>query len=131
MSTADEAFEATAALDLAADADQRQGAGGGRRRIHPAWWVALVAFVALLGAAGFRAAPGVLMVPLEDEFGWPRTLISGAVSVNLVLYGLMAPFAAALMDRFGIRKVTQLRAADGRRGQRPDASSSPRAGSWC
>ena len=66
--------------------------------IHPAWWVALVAFVALLGAAGFRAAPGVLMIPLEEEFGWPRSLMSGAVSVNLVLYGVMAPFAAALMD---------------------------------
>jgi MFS family permease len=77
-----------------------------RRRVHPAWWVALVAFIALLGAAGFRAAPGVLMVPLEEEFGWSRTLMSGAVSVNLVLYGLMAPFAAALMDRFGIRRVT-------------------------
>ncbi|MFL6065006.1 MAG: MFS transporter [Friedmanniella sp.] len=75
-------------------------------RLHPAWWVAVVAFVALLGAAGFRAAPGVLMVPLEEEFGWSRTLMSGAVSVNLVLYGLMAPFAAALMDRFGIRLVT-------------------------
>ncbi len=75
-------------------------------RIHPAWWVALVAFIALLGAAGFRAAPGVLMIPLEEEFGWPRTLMSSAVSVNLVLYGVMAPFAAALMDRFGIRKVT-------------------------
>jgi MFS family permease len=73
--------------------------------LHPAWWVAVVAFVALLGAAGFRAAPGVLMVPLEEEFGWSRTLMSGAVSVNLVLYGLMAPFAAALMDRFGIRLV--------------------------
>ena len=46
------------------------------------------------------------MVPLEEEFGWSRTLMSGAVSVNLVLYGLMAPFAAALMDRFGIRQVT-------------------------
>ena len=59
MSTADEAFEATAALDVAADADRRQGTGSGLRRIHPAWWVALVAFVALIGAAGFRAAPGV------------------------------------------------------------------------
>jgi MFS family permease len=68
----------------------------------------LVAFVALLGAAGFRAAPGVLIVPLEQEFGWPRTLMSSAVSLNLVLYGLMAPFAAALMDRFGIRWVTSL-----------------------
>ena len=79
-----------------------------RTRVHPAWPVAVVAFVALVGAAGFRSAPSVLMVPMEQEFGWPRTLMSGAVSVNLVLYGLMAPFAAALMDRFGIRQVTSV-----------------------
>jgi predicted MFS family arabinose efflux permease len=65
-----------------------------------------VAFVALLGAAGFRAGPSVLMVPLQDEFGWSRGLLSLAVSVNLVLFGVIAPFAAALMDRFGIRAVT-------------------------
>jgi MFS family permease len=77
-----------------------------RHRIHPAWLVAAVAFVALLGAAGFRAAPGVLMVPLQDEFGWSRGTLSTAVGVNLVLFGLTAPFAAALMDRFGLRRVT-------------------------
>src|SRR6187397_1583333 len=77
-----------------------------RHRVHPAWVVAAVAFVALIGAAGFRAAPGVLMVPLQDEFGWSRGTLSLAVGVNLVLFGLTAPFAAALMDRFGIRRVT-------------------------
>ncbi|GAA1959151.1 MFS transporter [Agromyces allii] len=82
-------------------------ANGPRRspRIHPAWWVAAVAFLALLAAAGFRAAPGALMVPLHEEFGWSTTVMSLAVSVNLLLYGLTAPFAAALMDRFGIRQV--------------------------
>jgi len=79
-----------------------------RRRIHPAWWVAAVAFLTLLGAAGFRAAPSVLMVPLEEEFGWPRTAMSAAVSINLILYGTMAPFAAALMDRFGVRRVATI-----------------------
>src|SRR5918994_932923 len=79
-----------------------------RRGIHPAWWVAVVAFVALLGAAGFRAAPGVLMIPLQEEFGWSRALMSTAVSVNLILFGVMAPFAAALMDRFGIRRVVSV-----------------------
>jgi MFS family permease len=79
-----------------------------RRRLHPAWLVAAVAFVALIGAAGFRAAPGVLMVPLQDEFGWDRGTLSLAVGVNLVLFGLTAPFAAALMDRFGIRRVTSV-----------------------
>ena len=79
-----------------------------RRRLHPAWLVAAVAFVALLGAAGFRAGPGVLILPLHEEFGWSRSLMSFAVGINLVLYGLTAPFAAALMDRFGIRRVTSL-----------------------
>ncbi|MET8680084.1 MFS transporter [Streptomyces sp. NPDC004647] len=74
-------------------------------RIHRAWWVAAVAFVALVGAAAFRAAPSVLIDPLHAEFGWSRGLISAAVSVNLVLYGLTAPFAAALMERFGMRRV--------------------------
>lgn len=75
------------------------------RRIHYAWVVAAVTFVALMGAAGFRSTPGVLIVPLEREFGWSRALISGAVSINLVLFGLTGPFAAALMERFGLRKV--------------------------
>lgn len=76
-----------------------------RRLPHRAWGVAAIAFVTLIGAAGFRSVPGVLIVPLQDEFGWSRTTISFAVSVNLVLFGLMAPFAAALMERFGIRRV--------------------------
>ena len=76
------------------------------RRIHPAWIVAAVAFLALVGAAGFRAAPSVLMLPLEEEFGWTRSQLSLAVTVNLLFYGLMAPFAAALMARFGLRRVT-------------------------
>ncbi|GAB2927855.1 MFS transporter [Nonomuraea fastidiosa] len=76
-----------------------------RRRVHRAWYVAAVAFVAILGAAGFRATPGVLITPLQEEFGWSAGTISSAVSINLVLYGLTAPFAAALMDRFGMRRV--------------------------
>src|SRR5262252_9437647 len=75
------------------------------RRFHRAWSVAAVAFVAIIGAAGFRATPGVLITPLQDEFGWSRATISAAVSVNLLFFGLTAPFAAALMDRFGMRRV--------------------------
>ena len=75
------------------------------RKIHRAWYVAAVAFVAIIGAAGFRATPGVMITPLQAEFGWGRGLISSAVSVNLLLFGLTAPFAAALMERFGIRRV--------------------------
>lgn len=78
---------------------------GRGRRLHRAWPVAFAAFVALVGAAGFRAAPGVLIEPLHHEFGWSHGTISAAVSVNLVLYGLTSPFAAALMERFGMRRV--------------------------
>jgi MFS family permease len=76
-----------------------------RRGPHPAWIVAAVTFLTLLGASGFRSTPGVLIVPLQDEFGWSRTVISAAVSVNLILFGLAGPFAAAAMNRFGIRRV--------------------------
>ncbi len=75
------------------------------RRIHPAWTVAAVTFLALIAAAAFRSSTGVLIEPVENEFGWSRAWTSGAVSVNLVLFGLTAPFAAALMERFGIRRV--------------------------
>jgi predicted MFS family arabinose efflux permease len=75
------------------------------RRLHPAWLVAAVAFIALVGAAGFRATPSVMLQPLHDEFGWSLGTISAAVSVNLLLYGLTAPFAAALMEKFGMRRV--------------------------
>ena len=74
-------------------------------RVHRAWVVAGVAFVALLGAAAFRAVPGVFMVPLGDEFGWGHGTVGLAMSVNMTLFGVTAPFAAALMDRFGVRPV--------------------------
>ncbi|WP_330474018.1 MFS transporter [Terrabacter sp. C0L_2] len=93
-------------------ADDALGAGSGaslpsagRHRLHPAWWVAVVTFLTIIGAAGFRSTPGVLMTPLHDEFGWPMGVIGGAVSVNLVLFGLAAPFSAALMERLGIQRV--------------------------
>jgi MFS family permease len=89
-------------------ADPRRKTDAKPFRIHPAWFVAVVAFVALVGAAGFRATPSVMIRPLHDEFGWSLGTISAAVSVNLLLYGLTAPFAAALMERFGIRRVIMI-----------------------
>ncbi|WP_412078037.1 MFS transporter [Streptomyces xanthophaeus] len=77
-------------------------------RIHRAWSVAAVAFVTIIGAAGFASLPGLLIEPLHEEFDWSRGTIAFAVSVNLALYGLTAPFAAALMDRFGVRRVVAL-----------------------
>jgi len=68
--------------------------------------VAAVTWVTLLAAAGFRSTPSTLIVPLEHEFGWSRATISLAVSINLLLFGLFAPFAGGLMERFGVRRVT-------------------------
>jgi MFS family permease len=75
------------------------------RRRHYAWTVAAVTFVVLLVAAGIRSTPGVLIVPLEQEFGWSRAAISAAIAIHLVLYGLIGPFAAAVIDRFGVRRT--------------------------
>jgi MFS family permease len=74
-------------------------------RLHWAWVVAAVSFIAILGAAGFRSVPGVMMNPLHHEFGWSHGVVGLAMSVNMTLFGLTAPFAAALMDRFGVRPV--------------------------
>ena len=75
------------------------------RRLHYGWIVALVTFIVLLVTAGIRATPGVLMIPLEGEFGWSRAVISGAVAINIALFGLIGPFAASVMDRWGLRRV--------------------------
>ena len=75
---------------------------------HRAWAVAAVTFLAMIAAAAFRSSTGVLIEPVEAEFGWTRTWTSGAVSLNLLLFGLTAPFAAALMERFGVRRVASL-----------------------
>ena len=76
-----------------------------KSRIHPAWIVAGITFGTLFATAGFRSAPSVLILPLEEDFGWRRDVISLAVAINVLLYGLTAPFAAALMERFTVRKV--------------------------
>ncbi|MDB6086925.1 MAG: major facilitator superfamily 1 [Gammaproteobacteria bacterium] len=76
-----------------------------RNRIHYAWIVIAVTFSIMLVTAGIRATPSVMMVPLERDFGWTRTTISLALAINLALFGLMGPFAAAAMQRFGMRRT--------------------------
>ena len=73
--------------------------------LNYAWIIFGVTFLTLLASAGIRATPGVLIIPLEHEFGWNRAAVSGAISANLILYGLCGPFAAAFMERFGLRRV--------------------------
>jgi sugar phosphate permease len=75
------------------------------RGVHYAWIVAAATFFVLIVTAGVRSTPSVLMIPLEQEFGWSRPTVSLAVSINIFLYGLCGPFAAALMDKFGLRRV--------------------------
>ena len=70
---------------------------------HYALAVVAIIFVALLCAAGLRSTPGVLMVPWEQAFGWSRGAISLAAAIGIFLFGLTGPFAAAAMQRFGIR----------------------------
>ncbi|CAN1645153.1 AraJ Arabinose efflux permease [Candidatus Nanopelagicaceae bacterium] len=76
-----------------------------KQKIHPGWIAVTVTFFTLMASAGYRSAPSVLIVPLEEAFGWSRSQISAAVSINVLLFGLVAPFAAALMERFTVRKV--------------------------
>lgn len=79
--------------------------GWGTARVHRAWLVAGVTFLVLLASAAFRSSLGVLLVPIEDDLGWSRTDTSIAVSLNLVVYGVAAPFAAALLERIGVRRT--------------------------
>ena len=74
-------------------------------RVHYAWKVAAVAFLALVMSSGFRSVTGVLLIPLHEEFAWSHETIGLAVSLNLLCFGLGAPFAAALIERFGVRRV--------------------------
>jgi sugar phosphate permease len=76
-----------------------------RLPIHHAWAVVVVTFLVLLAAAGVRAAPGVLIIPLETEFGWSRAEISLAVAVGILGLGLGAPVSGALIDRFGPTRI--------------------------
>jgi predicted MFS family arabinose efflux permease len=79
-------------------------------RLHYAWIAAGVTFLTLLVAAGARATPGVILLSFGNEFQWSRATVSSIVSINIFLYGLIGPFAAALYQRFGLRR-TMLAAA--------------------
>jgi MFS family permease len=78
------------------------------RKWHYAWVIVGVCFAVAVMTAGVRSTPGVLIVPLEDEFGWSRATISFALGINLLLFGAIGPFAAAVMDRFGARRTITL-----------------------
>src|SRR3954464_5745919 len=77
-----------------------------RKNIHYGWVMVAVTFLTALITAGTVGAPGVFIVPLQQEFGWTTAEISSALSIRFILFGLMAPFAAALLNRYGLRNVT-------------------------
>jgi sugar phosphate permease len=77
-------------------------------RLHYAWIVAAITTLALMITAGVRAAPGVLIVPLESEFGWDRASISLAVAVSILVFGLGGPLSGGLVDRYGPRRAMVL-----------------------
>ncbi len=77
-------------------------------RAHYAWVVMALMFVVILSIVGIRAAPAVLMVPLEQAFGWSRDTISAAISLNILLFGLIGPFAAALFQTLGLKRTILL-----------------------
>ena len=79
--------------------------GDGRTESHYGWVVAGSTFLVMLATAGAMGAPGVIIQPLEKEFGWSTAQISVALAVRLALFGLIAPFAAAFINRFGVRPV--------------------------
>jgi MFS family permease len=79
-----------------------------KRNIHYGWAMVALTFFTALISAGAVGAPGVFIVPLQHEFGWSTAEISSALSIRFVLFGLMAPFAAALLNRYGLRNVTLL-----------------------
>jgi MFS family permease len=74
-------------------------------RLHYAWVVLVVMFVSMLAGVGVRAAPGVMIVPLQRAFGWDVATISGAVSINIILLGATGPFLTGLIDVIGIKRT--------------------------
>ncbi len=80
----------------------------GKKRLHPSWVVAIATFMVLLFSSSVRGAITLLINPLMDEYGWSRSAVTAAASINLLLFGFMGPFASALMVRYGLRKVVSI-----------------------
>ncbi|MBO0885487.1 MAG: MFS transporter, partial [Mycobacterium sp.] len=74
-------------------------------RFHYAWIALAVMFCAMLSGVAVRAAPGVMVVPLQRAFGWDVSTISGAVSLNIILMGAIGPFITGLMQIIGIKRT--------------------------
>jgi sugar phosphate permease len=79
-----------------------------RKGVHYSWAVMAVAFLTMLSSSAALGLPGVLLQPLSREFGWTTEQISSAMAIRFVLFGLLGPFAAILMERYGLRRIVCL-----------------------
>jgi len=79
-----------------------------RTKIYYGWIMVALSFLVLLVGAGVRATPSILIVPLEQEFGWSAATIGTAIAVNIFLFGMLGPFAVAIFERFGVRRSVGL-----------------------
>lgn len=75
------------------------------RGIHYGWLVAGVTFLTMLTMSAALGLPGAMLLPLAHEFGWTTQQVSSALAIRFALYGLLGPFAAVLMERWGLRAV--------------------------
>src|ERR1700712_4936873 len=76
-----------------------------RRGLHFSWVVMAIAFLTMLTSSAALGLPGAFMPPLGREFGWSTEQISSALALRFMLYGLIGPFAAVLMERYGLRRI--------------------------
>jgi MFS family permease len=90
--------------------DKAQGGaqGGARPRLHYAWVVVAVTFLTSVITAGTLGTAGILLLPLQQEFHWRAADVSSAFGVRLALFGLLGPFSAAMMNRFGVRRMVTI-----------------------
>ena len=69
------------------------------------WYVvAACTFVALI-VTGARNAFGIFVIPMTDEFGWSRGMISFAAALGFLVNGATQPFLGRLVDRTGGRSA--------------------------
>jgi MFS family permease len=74
-------------------------------RIHYAWVILLLTFIALLSAQGVRLSFGAFITPWENEFHTNRSVISLIAFVSYAVFGVSQPFIGKLIDRYGVRNV--------------------------
>jgi MFS family permease len=76
-----------------------------RRGIHYGWVMVALTFATVVVGSGATGVIAILVLPLSAEFGWSRGEIAGPFALMVALFGGIAPFAGALLLRYGLRRV--------------------------